>query len=88
MKNKTYSISLQKAIEFLKKKKPRQVLLQFPSGLRPEAAEIMNALKTQSENTVFAVWAGSCFGACDIPAGLESHCFDAIFHFGHSEFDL
>jgi diphthamide biosynthesis enzyme Dph1/Dph2-like protein len=80
-----YSIDLKKASDEISKEKPKLVLLQFPDGLKPKAKEIKEQLKQKHQDTNFIVWAGSCFGSCDIPLQAKSLNVDLILHFGHPE---
>ena len=60
------------------------VLLQFPDGLKPFATVIVDYLEEKT-NVEFLIWFGSCFGACDVPTGLEDLNIDLIVQFGHNE---
>ena len=68
-----YDLELNKLKEIVKGKK--KVLIQLPDGLKPYAKDIVDSI----ESDVF-IWAGSCFGACDIP---NVKGFDLIIQFGH-----
>jgi len=66
--------------------KAKTVLIQLPDGLKPKAKEIREYLKKNiDKNTRLLFWAGSCFGACDIPVQAEKLGVDLIIQFGHSE---
>ncbi len=86
-----YNLELDKIIKKIKKQKPKNVLLQFPDGLKPYAMAITDYLNENLKNekfkTEFLIWFGSCFGACDTPVGLESikPKIDLLIQFGHSE---
>jgi len=73
-----YDLELKKLPEIIKGKK--KVLIQLPDGLKPQAEQIVNFLEKKTESEIF-VWAGSCFGACDIP---NVKGYDLIIQFGHS----
>jgi len=75
-------LDLEKAVKVIVKEKAQKVLLQFPDGLKVKATEIADYLE---ENTKCkcAIWAGSCYGACDIPDVKE---FDLLLQFGHNKF--
>jgi len=81
-----YDLELERIISEVKKSKAKLVLLQFPDGLKPYATAVVDYLeeKTSSE---FLVWLGSCYGACDLPIGLEKlkPKIDLVIQFGHSE---
>lgn len=81
---KTYNLELDKVISEIKKNKAKLVLLQFPDGLKPYATAVVDCLeeKTSAE---FLIWLESCFGACDIPVGIEKLKIDLVVQFGHNE---
>ena len=58
---------IEKAITEIKKTKAKTVMIQLPDGLKPKAKEIVDELKQKTKNVKFYIWAGSCYGACDIP---------------------
>ncbi|MBW2991097.1 diphthamide synthesis protein [Candidatus Woesearchaeota archaeon] len=74
-----YNLELDKAAEKIKQEKANTVLIQLPDGLKPGAKEIQEELK-KITNAKILIWAGSCFGACDVPK-VE---VDLIIQFGHS----
>lgn len=83
--NKNYCLEFEKIISKIKKRKCKLVLLQFPDGLKPYATTIVDYL-TKETKAEFLIWMGSCFGACDIPAGLKnlSKKIDLLVQFGHN----
>lgn len=78
-----YDLEYSRIIEEVKKNKPKRVLLHLPDGLKPKAAEIQQLIEKESDTQVL-IWAGSNFGACDIPIDSERAGVDMIIHFGHS----
>lgn len=81
-----YDLELEKVVEKIKKEKAKIVLIQLPDGLKPKAKEIREFLsKKVDKNTKILFWAGSCFGACDIPTSAKNANVDLIIQFGHSE---
>ena len=77
MKFENYDFEIGKINEIVEKLKPKSILLQFPDGLKPVATKIADKI-----NSDVFIWAGSCFGACDIP----NADFDLLIQFGHTEF--
>ena len=61
-----------------------KVLIQLPDGLKPKAKEIQENILTKFPKVKLTFWAGSCFGACDIPQVSNSE-YDLLVQFGHSE---
>jgi diphthamide biosynthesis enzyme Dph1/Dph2-like protein len=81
-----YDLELEKVADKIKKEKASTVLIQLPDGLKPKAEEIREYLRNKiSKETKLLFWAGSCFGACDIPTIAENAKVDLIIQFGHSE---
>ena len=83
---KKYDLELERIISEIKKAKAKLVLLQFPDGLKPWATSVVDFLETRT-SARFLIWFGSCYGACDIPIGLEKlkPKIDLIVQFGHNE---
>ncbi len=70
----------------LAKKDELLICIQLPDGLKPKAKEIVEKIEKRygKKVTVF-IWAGSAFGACDIPWYIEDLGFDLLIHIGHSK---
>jgi 2-(3-amino-3-carboxypropyl)histidine synthase len=83
---KKYDLELEKIISEIKKTKAKLVLLQFPDGLKPYATCVVDYLKNKTK-AEFLIWFGSCYGACDVPIGLEriKPKIDLTIQFGHNE---
>ena len=76
--------AIKQAISAIKKEKARNVLIQLPDGLKPEANKITKAIEKETNARCF-IWLGSCFGTCDLPLHKSiTQNFDLILHFGHS----
>jgi len=84
-----YDLELGKVVKEIKEKKAKLVLLQFPDGLKPYATCVVDYLeeKTGSE---FLIWFGSCYGACDLPTGIDKikPKIDLIIQFGHNKLNI
>lgn len=80
-----YDLELNKIISEIKKNKSKIVLLQFPDGLKPYATVVVDYFKKKT-SAEFLIWLGTCFGACDVPVGLEGikPKIDLIVQFGHN----
>ncbi|HLC86986.1 MAG TPA: diphthamide synthesis protein [Candidatus Nanoarchaeia archaeon] len=85
---KTYDLELDKLVKEIKKQKAKLILLQFPDGLKMYATIIVDYLESKlaKQKVEFLIWLESCYGACDIPFGLEgiNPKIDLIVQFGHS----
>jgi len=85
-----YDMEIPRIVGEIKKQKAKRVLLQFPDGLKPFSTEVVkvlkNELKAKKISAEILIWAGSCFGACDVPtAEAKELGVDLIVQFGHSE---
>ena len=78
-----YDMELDKIVNEIKKQKAKSVCLQLADGLKPKAEEIQDAIQKETDAQVM-IWAGSCFGSCDIPIQITKKV-DMLIHFGHSE---
>lgn len=80
----TYDLELARVKELIRRNGYRRVCIQLPEGLKPKAEKITRELESTSCQVL--IWAGSCFGACDIPLGLEDKV-DAVIQWGHSAWE-
>ena len=55
-----YDLELDKIEETIKKSKSRNVLLQFPDGLKPYSAVVVDYLQGKCKNVNFLIWFGLC----------------------------
>ena len=76
-----YNLELDKAVNEIKAAKAKTVCIQLPDGLKPKANEIADYLE-KNTNAQILIYAGSCFGACDVP----NVNVDLLIQWGHSEF--
>ena len=74
-----YDLELNKAVHEINRVKAKTVCLQLPDGLKPKAEQIQKEIKKKTKANVL-IWAGSCFGSCDIP-NLK---VDLLIQWGHS----
>lgn len=79
-----YNLEIEKAIETIKQEHAQVVCLQLPDGLKPQAQKIQQAIEQATDATVL-LWAGSNYGACDVPLGLRHLNVDLLISWGHSE---
>ena len=78
-----YELELDRIVKEVKNKNVEVVLIQLPDGLKMFGPEIVDWLESKCEGVDFKIWAGSCFGACDVP---ETNA-DLIVQFGHGAWD-
>lgn len=81
-----YNLELEKLIQEIKKRNSKQVLIQLPDGLKNKANEITDFIEENTNAKTF-IWLGSCFGACDLPLGVNILGMDLIIQFGHNRFN-
>jgi diphthamide biosynthesis enzyme Dph1/Dph2-like protein len=79
--NPQYDFELEKVIERINRTRANKVLIQLPDGLKIDATEIVDEIEKATKAEVF-VWAGSCFGACDVP---DVKNIDLLIQFGHTK---
>lgn len=79
-----YDLELGRVEEEVRRVEAKQVLLQLPDGLKPQAQEILTFIKDKFPETQVVFWAGSCFGACDAPLHVRNLGFDLLIQFGHA----
>ena len=78
-----YDLELKRVVGKINKEKAKIVCIQLPDGLKPKAKLIQNEIQSKTKAKVL-IWAGSCFGACDIPLEVEKLGVDLLIQFGHS----
>jgi 2-(3-amino-3-carboxypropyl)histidine synthase len=78
--NENYDFELEKVIEKISKSRAKKVLIQLPDGLKMDATEIADEIEKNTKAKVL-IWAGSCFGACDVP----QVDVDLVVQFGHTK---
>ncbi|HLD72169.1 MAG TPA: diphthamide synthesis protein [Candidatus Nanoarchaeia archaeon] len=76
------NLELEKLFSVLEKNKAQKVLIQLPDGLKPKAKDIQEKIKKKFPKIRLTFWAGSCYGACDVP---NVSGYDLLVQFGHSE---
>ncbi len=77
----SYDLEFDKAVKAVRDASPERVLIQLAEGLRPQATALVDALEEKFPGVEFVLWAGSCFGSCDVP---RTDDFDLLLAFGHS----
>ena len=80
-----FDLELEKVIAEVKAKKKKKVLIQLPDGLKTRAQEIVDRIEKETSASAF-IWYSSCFGACDLPLGLETLGIDFLVGFGHNQY--
>lgn len=82
-----YDLELNKILEEIKENNAKNVVLQFPDGLKQYANIIVDYLRENTDANIL-IWLGSCYGACDYPIHLENlkgdEKIDLVIQFGHN----
>lgn len=81
-----YNLELEKIIQEIKKRNSKQVLIQLPDGLKNKSDKVVDFIEKNTDTKAF-IWFGSCFGACDLPLGLDILKIDLIVQWGHNRFN-
>jgi len=82
-----YDLEMDKVCNKIKDENAKTVCIQLPDGLKPEAARIADEIKAKT-GAVVIIWAGSCYGACDLPLEVERLGVDLLIQWGHSGFGM
>ena len=81
--NEKYDLEIDRIIKIINLEKSKNVLLQFPEGMKPYSQVICDTIEEKTGINCL-IWLGTCFGACDIPIEVENMGVDLIIQFGHS----
>jgi len=84
MQEFNYDLETDKVVNLIKEKGYKKVCLQLPDGLKPHAKKITDSIR-ENTNAKVIIWAGSNFGACDLPLEVERLGVDILIPYGHSE---
>lgn len=87
MINEDYDLELEKAVQEIKRRKAKKVLIQLGEGLKPRAIEIQAHIQKEMKEDAPEIffWMNSCYGKCDIPEMLngKDNEIDLLIQFGH-----
>ncbi|HKL24311.1 MAG TPA: diphthamide synthesis protein [Candidatus Nanoarchaeia archaeon] len=87
--NERYDFEFEKVLKNIKNENPRNVVLQFPDGLKQYSRVIVDYFRKKLKRINFFIWLGSCYGACDFPVVLNTlkgeEKIDMMIQFGHNE---
>lgn len=78
-----YDLEMDRAVKEIIRQKAKLVCIQLPDGLKPKAGGIQATIEKRTKAQVL-IWAGSCYGSCDIP-DLKRIKVDLLIQWGHSE---
>ena len=73
-----FDFEIDRIVQAINGRNSGRVILQFPEGLKRQAASVAATISRQVEADVI-IHGEPCFGACDVPRGKA----DLVVHFGH-----
>lgn len=76
-----YQLELDKVVAEIQKVSAKNVMIQVPDGMKPEATTIVKELEEKTGANVM-IWFGACWGSCDLPPEIKD--VDLLVQFGHS----
>ncbi len=79
----TYDLELDNAVAKIKAEDAKTVCIQLPDGLKPRAQDIQEHLEKNTDARIL-IWAGSCYGACDLPVEVNNMGVDLLIQWGHA----
>lgn len=77
-----YDLELDDVCQTIERNKYKNILLQFPEGLKNVATDVKDLIENKTKANVL-ISADFCFGACDIPLTLVPLDIDFLVQFGH-----
>ena len=73
-----FDFEIDRIVQAINGRKSLRVILQFPEGLKRQAANVATTISRQVDADII-IHGEPCYGACDVPRGKA----DLIVHFGH-----
>lgn len=81
----TYDLEIERVVRAIKDQKAKTVCIQLPDGLKDKAIDISYELEKKTGANII-IYMQSCWGACDVPVGMEAMGVDLLVQWGHSDF--
>lgn len=79
-----YDLELDKVCKVINDKQAKNVILQFPEGLKGIALKVKDYLENETKAELI-ISGDFCFGACDLPSSDYLMGADLLIQFGHAE---
>jgi 2-(3-amino-3-carboxypropyl)histidine synthase len=79
-----YDLELDDVCQTIERNKYKNILLQFPEGLKNTATNVKDIIEIKTRVNVL-ISADLCFGACDVPLALAPLGIDFLVQFGHMD---
>ena len=81
-----FDFELENAIEQIKSRNPKKILIQLPEGMKTYTAEIVSQLAINTKTDIL-VSGNSNWGGCDLALDEAKNLkVDLLVHFGHAQF--
>ena len=78
-----YDLDIDSAINKIIEEDSKLVCIQLPDGLKNKADIIQKEIESRTDAKVI-IWAGTCFGSCDLPIEVKRLGVDLLIQWGHS----
>jgi 2-(3-amino-3-carboxypropyl)histidine synthase len=79
-----YDLELDKVCKIINEKQAKNIILQFPEGLKGIATKVKDHLENNTKSNII-ISGDLCFGACDLPSFDLLMGADLLIQFGHAE---
>lgn len=79
-----FDLELDRACAKIEEIGAKRVGIQVPDGLKHHSDHIQDELEKRTGCDVI-IWAGSCYGACDLAIDLRRLGCDLLIQWGHTE---
>ena len=80
----SYDLELERAVAKIKEHNCKVVGIQMPDGMKHHAEKIQDALE-EATGADIIIWAGSCYGACDLAIDMRRLGCELLIQWGHTE---
>jgi len=80
-----FELELEKAVLEVKNRNAKRVVIQLPDGLKAKSNLVADTIEKETGAEVL-IWLNSCYGACDLPLGLEVLNIDLMIQWGHNRY--
>lgn len=87
MQEDIWDFDEESVLNAISKHNAKRVLLHLPDGIKMHGKYLRDYVRKHSEVDEVLIWAGSNFGACDLPIEARNVGVDLIIHFGHSQWN-
>ena len=84
MSTLNYDYNIEKVTEKIKELNAKNIILQFPEGLKSDAINVSNEIRMECDEVNIIIDADACFGACDLADIKVNRHIDLVVHFAHT----